>query len=161
MGRKHQDIIIIKKYANRRLYNTQTSTYITLDDLYTMIRKGEQFQVQDAKTGKDITHAVLIQIIFDHESEGYNLLPTSFLLQIIRLYDHGLREAFSGYLEMSMNYFLHNQEQFEKLTHGSFPNFQPFPSFEKTMEDIARQHITLMGKTMDMFSGLGDTGEKK
>src|SRR6201990_329658 len=95
--------IVIKKYANRRLYNTGTSTYVTLDDLAQMVKRGEDFAVQDAKTGDDITHSVLTQIIFEQESKnGNTLLPISFLRQLISYYGDQMQSFVPSYLEQSM-----------------------------------------------------------
>ena len=104
--------VIIKKYANRRLYNTGTSTYVTLDDLAVMVKKGEDFTVQDAKSGEDITHSVLTQIIFEQESKtGNTLLPVSFLRQLISFYGDQLQMVVPSYLEQSMAALSEQQEQ--------------------------------------------------
>ena len=100
---------IIKKYANRRLYNTQSSSYITLDDLARMTREGEDFQVLDAKTGNDITHAILTQIIMDEEANGEQMLPVSFLRQLISMYGNSMQAMMPHYLEASMDNFRANQ----------------------------------------------------
>lgn len=112
------DAIIIKKYANRRLYNTATSSYITLEDLAKMVRENIEFQVLDAKTGDDITHSILTQIIMDEEANGGQMLPVSFLRQLIGMYGNSMQAMMPSYLEASMANFRDNQskirEAFEK-----------------------------------------------
>ena len=106
-----EDTIVIKKYANRRLYNTATSSYVTLDTLCAMVKDGQNFVVHDAKSGADITRSVLTQIIFEEESKGQNLLPISFLRQLIGLYGDSLQTMVPSYLESTMSAFAHNQDQ--------------------------------------------------
>ncbi|MEL7188087.1 MAG: polyhydroxyalkanoate synthesis repressor PhaR [Pseudomonadota bacterium] len=110
--------IIIKKYANRRLYNTSSSSYITLDDLAEMVRENVEFQVLDAKSGEDITHSILTQIIMDEEANGEQMLPVSFLRQLIGMYGNSMQGLMPSYLEASMENFRTNQgkirEAFEK-----------------------------------------------
>src|SRR3954447_3294156 len=117
--------IKIKKYANRRLYNTGTSTYVTLEDLATMVKSGEDFAVEDAKSGEDITRSVLAQIIFEQENkEGQNLLPINFLRQLIRFYGDSMQMLVPRYLEVSIDSFTREQEKFrQQLTQafGSAP----------------------------------------
>lgn len=112
------DTIIIKKYANRRLYNTSSSSYITLEDLAKMVRENIDFQVLDAKSGDDITHSILTQIIMDEEANGGQMLPVSFLRQLIGMYGNSMQNLMPSYLEASMNNFRQNQtkirEAFEK-----------------------------------------------
>ena len=105
------DTVVIKKYANRRLYNTQSSSYITLDDLARMVREGVDFQVLDAKTGNDITHSILTQIIMDEESNGGQMLPVSFLRQLIGMYGNSMQAMMPSYLEASMANFRDNQSK--------------------------------------------------
>ena len=111
--------IIIKKYANRRLYNTQTSNYITLDFLAEMTRNDEDFTVVDAKTGEDITHNVLTQIIVDEESSGKKMLPVKFLRQLISMYGNSMQSLMPSYLEASMDNFRKNQKQFQEAVEGA------------------------------------------
>ncbi|WP_417590383.1 polyhydroxyalkanoate synthesis repressor PhaR [Parasphingorhabdus sp.] len=111
--------IIIKKYANRRLYNTQTSNYITLDFLAEMTRNDEDFIVVDAKTGDDITHNVLTQIIVDEESSGKQMLPVKFLRQLISMYGNSMQSLMPSYLEASMDNFRKNQKQFQEAVEGA------------------------------------------
>jgi polyhydroxyalkanoate synthesis repressor PhaR len=108
--RSGDDTVIIKKYANRRLYNTQSSSYITLDDLARMTREGVDFQVLDAKTGADITHAILTQIIMEEESSGEQMLPVSFLRQLIAMYGNSMQSLMPHYLEASMQNFQANHK---------------------------------------------------
>lgn len=111
--------ITIKKYANRRLYNTQTSNYITLDFLAEMTRSDIDFVVVDAKTGNDITHNVLTQIIVDEESSGQNMLPVNFLRQLISMYGNSMQSLMPSYLEASMDNFRKNQKQFQEAVEGA------------------------------------------
>ncbi len=122
--------VIIKKYANRRLYNTETSSYITLEHLAAMTREHRDFKVVDAKTDDDITHNVLTQIIMDEESRGQTLLPVSFLRQLITLYGDSMQAMVPGYLEASMDSFRRNQEQFKTAVEGAFAH-SPFAEIAK------------------------------
>ncbi|MBO9624459.1 MAG: polyhydroxyalkanoate synthesis repressor PhaR [Sphingomonas sp.] len=122
--------VIIKKYANRRLYNTETSSYITLDHLAAMTREGRDFKVVDAKTDEDITHNVLTQIIMEEEARGQTMLPVSFLRQLIALYGDSMQAMVPGYLEASMESFRRNQEQFKSAVEGAFAN-SPFAEIAK------------------------------
>lgn len=106
--------IIIKKYANRRLYNTDTSSYITLDDLAKMVRENVDFQVLDAKSGDDITHTILTQIIVEEESSGTHMLPVSFLRDLISMYGNSMQAMMPSYLEASMANFRKNREQLQQ-----------------------------------------------
>ncbi|RME97099.1 MAG: polyhydroxyalkanoate synthesis repressor PhaR, partial [Alphaproteobacteria bacterium] len=110
-SRGDDDVIVIKKYANRRLYNTAKSSYVTLDHLAQMVRDGQEFVVRDAKSGEDITRSVLTQIIFEAETKGASMLPTNFLRDIISLYGDSLQSVVPGYLEASMETFRKNQER--------------------------------------------------
>jgi polyhydroxyalkanoate synthesis repressor PhaR len=122
--------VIIKKYANRRLYNTETSSYITLDHLATMTREGRDFKVVDARSDEDITHNVLTQIIMEEEQRGQTMLPVSFLRQLISLYGDSMQAMVPGYLEASMESFRRNQEQFKTAVEGAFAN-SPFAEIAK------------------------------
>jgi len=122
--------VIIKKYANRRLYNTETSSYITLEHLAAMTREHRDFKVVDAKTDDDITHNVLTQIIMEEESRGQTLLPVSFLRQLITLYGDSMQAMVPGYLEASMDSFRRNQEQFKTAVEGAFAH-SPFAEIAK------------------------------
>jgi polyhydroxyalkanoate synthesis repressor PhaR len=122
--------VIIKKYANRRLYNTETSSYITLDHLAAMTREGRDFKVVDAKSDEDITHNVLTQIIMEEESRGQTMLPVNFLRQLISMYGDSMQAMVPGYLEASMESFRRNQEQFKSAVEGAFAN-SPFAEMAK------------------------------
>lgn len=143
--------IVIKKYANRRLYNTAKSSYVTLDDLSHMVRAGDDFRVFDAKSGEDITRSVLTQIIFEQEAkEGQNMLPTNFLRQLIRLYGDTLQSVVPGYLEASMETFSRNQERLR----DAFVANPAMASFET----LARSNMEWMERAMRMFGGLPASG---
>ncbi len=134
-------IVIIKKYANRRLYNTETSSYITLDHLATMTREGRDFKVVDAKTDEDITHNVLTQIIMEEESRGETMMPVNFLRQLISMYGDSMQTMVPGYLEASMDSFRRNHDQFKSAVEGAFAN-SPFADIAKrnlAMFDVAAQ----------------------
>ncbi len=122
--------VIVKKYANRRLYNTETSSYITLDHLAAMTREGRDFKVIDAKSEEDITHNVLTQIIMEEESRGQTMLPVSFLRQLISMYGDSMQAMVPGYLEASMDSFRRNQAQFKTAVEGAFAN-SPFAEIAK------------------------------
>ena len=122
--------VIIKKYANRRLYNTESSSYITLDHLAAMTRQGRDFKVVDAKTDEDITHNVLTQIIMEEESRGQTMLPVNFLRQLIAMYGDSMQAMVPGYLEASMDSFRRNHDQFKSAVEGAFAN-SPFAEIAK------------------------------
>jgi polyhydroxyalkanoate synthesis repressor PhaR len=140
--------IVIKKYANRRLYNTATSSYVTLEDLSAMVKAGGEFVVVDAKTGEDITRSVLTQIIVEEEQKGHNLLPISFLRQLIAFYGDSMQWLVPRYLEHSMKSFARNQEQMRKNLHDAFGGLFPFGG----LEEMGKQNMALFEKTMKMFS---------
>ena len=123
-------VVVIKKYANRRLYNTETSSYITLEHLAVMTRAGRDFKVIDAKSEEDITHNVLTQIIMEEESRGQTMLPVSFLRQLIAMYGDSMQAMVPGYLEASMDSFRRNQEQFKSAVEGAFAH-TPFAEIAK------------------------------
>jgi polyhydroxyalkanoate synthesis repressor PhaR len=139
---------VVKKYANRRLYNTATSSYVTLDELSRMVRAGRHFVVYDAKTGEDLTRSILTQIILEEDSKGRNLLPINFLRQLIGYYDDSLRAFLPRYLELSMENFAANQEQIRRYIEGTFGQFFPLGQFE----DMARQNMALFQRAATMFT---------
>jgi polyhydroxyalkanoate synthesis repressor PhaR len=145
--------VTIKQYANRRLYNTESSSYATLDQLCDMVKEGRDFVVYDAKTGDDITRAVLTQIILEQEGKGENLLPVSFLRQVISFYDDGLGVVLSKYLEQSMKAFAGNQEKIRNLMRGTFSEFMPMSQFEAW----GRHNLAFFESTLDMFKSEGKT----
>src|SRR5262245_2084214 len=108
---KERETVVIKKYANRRLYDTETSAYITLEDLCQRVKEGKNFVVLDAKTNQDLTRQVLTQIIFEQETKGFQLLPTTFLRDVIRFYDNKMNAVLQPYLEASMKSFINNQDR--------------------------------------------------
>jgi polyhydroxyalkanoate synthesis repressor PhaR len=137
----------IKKYANRRLYNTGTSTYVTLEDLAAMVKNGEDFLVYDAKTGDDITRSVLAQIIFEQENKaGQNLLPTTFLRQLIRFYGDSMQMVVPKYLEQSIDTLTREQEKFRKQISSAFSG-GPFAP----LEEQVRRNMELFERTFSMF----------
>ncbi len=140
--------VTIKKYANRRLYNTATSSYVTLDHLCQMVKDGTDFVVYDAKTGEDITRSVLTQIIVEEESKGQNLLPISFLRQLISFYGDNLQWLVPRYLEHSMKSFARNQEEMRKYMHDALGGLFPFGQFE----EMGKQNMALFERAMKMFS---------
>jgi polyhydroxyalkanoate synthesis repressor PhaR len=116
------DTVIIKKYANRRLYNTRSSSYITLDHLAKMTREGIDFKVLDAKTGTEITHQILTQIIMEEEASGEQMLPVNFLRQLISMYGNSMQGLLPHYLEASMDHFRTNQQKLHKAFEESLGN---------------------------------------
>ncbi len=116
---KDGETVIIKKYANRRLYNTRTSSYITLDHLAQMVKENVEFQVLDAKTGTDLTHTILTQIIMEEEATGTQMLPTNFLRQLISMYGNSMQSLLPGYLDASMDHFRENQLKLRKAIEES------------------------------------------
>ncbi|MFO0995796.1 MAG: polyhydroxyalkanoate synthesis repressor PhaR [Alphaproteobacteria bacterium] len=146
--------ITIKKYANRRLYNTATSSYVTLDDLCQMVKQGVEFTVFDAKTGDDITRSVLTQIIVEEEGKGQNLLPISFLRQLIGFYGDSLQGLVPRYLEQSMRAFIHNQERMRQYVQSTLGGMFPFAQFE----EMGKQNMAMMEQAMKMFSPFGGEG---
>ena len=143
--------VVVKKYANRRLYNTESSSYITLDNLADMVRLGRDFVVYDAKTGEDITRGVLTQIIVEQEAKGRALLPTGFLRQLIGFYGDQMQSLVPRYLEQAMAAFAQQQEQVRtamQKTMGSIGTIFPFGN----MEEVGRQNMAMMERAFSMFS---------
>ena len=146
---KSEEPITIKKYANRRLYNTGTSTYVTLEDLATMVKSGEDFLVYDAKSGDDITRQVLAQIIFEQENKaGQNLLPTTFLRQLIRFYGDSMQMLVPRYLEQSIDTLTREQEKFRTQMTQAFGGMAPFAT---PLEEQVRRNMELFERTFSMF----------
>src|SRR5271165_1239608 len=145
---KSEEPVVIKKYANRRLYNTGTSTYVTLEDLAGMVKNGEDFIVYDAKTGEDITRSVLTQIIFEQENKGgQNLLPIAFLRQLIRFYGDSMQMLVPRYLEVSIESLTREQAKFrEQMSHafgvGAFPS----------LEEQVRRNMDMFERAFAMFA---------
>ncbi|NBB83667.1 MAG: polyhydroxyalkanoate synthesis repressor PhaR [Alphaproteobacteria bacterium] len=144
--------IKIKKYANRRLYNTATSSYVTLDHLSQMVKEGKDFIVEDAKTHEDITRSVLTQIIVEEENKGQHLLPISFLRQLISLYGDNLQWMVPNYLEYSMQAFSRNQDQIRQYFQETMTGIFPFG----TLEEMSKQQMAIFERAMKMFSPFPD-----
>lgn len=146
---------VIKKYANRRLYHTGTSTYVTLEDLSTMVQNGEDFVVYDARSGDDITRSVLTQIIFEQENKAgaENLLPVAFLRQLIRFYGDSMRTMVPSFLEFSMASFAKDQDGLrEKFAQSFGPAV-----FQNAIEQQVRANMNFFGDAMKMFTGFAGT----
>ncbi|MEM5516068.1 polyhydroxyalkanoate synthesis repressor PhaR [Henriciella sp. AS95] len=143
-GHGSGDTVVIKKYANRRLYDTSTSSYVTLDHLAELVRKEVNFEVLDAKTGEDLTRAVLTQIIFERETKGDGALPLSFLRQLIGFYGGGSQSMLPAWLDMSMNSFAASQEKLKKAMGGAHPM-----AFFETQ---ARRNMDMFEQAMKMFT---------
>jgi len=143
--------VVVKKYANRRLYDTRSSSYITLDNLAEMVRQGRDFVVYDAKTGEDITRGVLTQIIVEEEGKGRSLLPTAFLRQLIGFYGDQMQSLVPKYLEQAMAAFAQQQEQMRaamQKTIGSVGTLFPFGN----MEEVSRQNMAMMERAFSLFT---------
>jgi polyhydroxyalkanoate synthesis repressor PhaR len=140
--------VVVKKYANRRLYNTESSSYVTLDDLAGMVRNGRHFVVYDAKTGDDITRSVLTQIIVEEEAKGRSLLPTSFLRQIIGFYGDSMQALVPRYLENVMGAFSRQQDQVRRTVEQTMGGFNPFGG----LEEMGKQNMAMMERAMTLFA---------
>ena len=152
---KSDEPIKIKKYANRRLYNTGTSTYVTLEDLAVMVKAGEDFAVEDAKTGEDITRSVLAQIIFEQENkEGQNLLPINFLRQLIRFYGDSMQMMVPRYLEVSIDSLTREQEKFR----GQIAQTFGLGGFG-AIEEQVRRNMEMFERTFSMFTPFARQGQ--
>jgi polyhydroxyalkanoate synthesis repressor PhaR len=156
-GTTSQPPVVVKKYANRRLYNTESSSYITLDTLADMVRAGRDFVVYDARTGDDITRSVLTQIIVEEESKGRALLPTTFLRQLIGFYGDSLGGMVPRYLEHTMSAIARQQEQMRQAMHQTMGNLLP-----PGLDEMRRQNIAMMERAMSLFTpfypGTRETG---
>lgn len=139
--------VVVKKYANRRLYNTESSCYITLDNLAEMVRQGRDFVVYDAKTGEDITRSVLTQIIVEEEGKGRALLPTAFLRQLIGFYGDQMQSLVPRFLEQAMGAFAQQQEQMRAAMQKTMGSMFPF-----NMEEVGRQNMAMMERAMSLFT---------
>jgi polyhydroxyalkanoate synthesis repressor PhaR len=149
-----REAVVIKKYANRRLYNTETSTYVTLEDLAKMVRGDRDFVVYDAKNGDDLTHAVLTQIIVEQESRegGQALLPIPFLRQLIRFYDDSIARMVPSYLQFSLEHLVKEQSRFREQFATAFTN--PAAAFE-FYQSQARQNMAMFEQAMSMWASFG------
>jgi polyhydroxyalkanoate synthesis repressor PhaR len=147
--------VVVKKYANRRLYNTESSSYITLDNLAEMVRQGRNFVVYDAKSGEDITRSVLTQIIVEEEGKGKAMLPTAFLRQLIGFYGDSVQGLVPRYLEQALAAFGHQQEQMRAAMQKSMGNFFAFGN----MEEVGRQNMAMMERALSLFTPFYRPGE--
>lgn len=155
--------VVVKKYANRRLYNTESSSYVTLEDLAGMVRQGRDFVVYDAKSGEDITRSVLTQIIVEEEAKGRNLLPESFLRQLIGFYGDSLQAVVPKYLEAAMAGFARQQEQMRRSMEQAMGGFMPFqgsfPASFPGFEEMGKQNMAMIERAMSLFAPFrGDAG---
>lgn len=162
----HVEPIVIKKYANRRLYNTDTSTYVTLEDLCDMVKAGSEFIVYDAKSGEDLTRQILTQIIFEQESRGQNLLPIGFLRSLIGFYDDSIRDVLPHYLDSSMQSFMGNQEKMREYLGGmsNLGGLNSVNPFASQMEELSKQNMEMFTRAFSMFNPFvagTDTTKKK
>lgn len=153
-----REAVVIKKYANRRLYNTETSTYVTLEDLAKMVRGDRDFVVYDAKNGDDLTHAVLTQIIVEQESRegGQALLPIPFLRQLIRFYDDSIARMVPSYLQFSLEHLAKEQNRFREQFASAFSN--PAAAFDFYQQQ-ARQNMAMFEQAMSMWASFGTPGK--
>jgi len=140
--------VVVKKYANRRLYNTESSSYITLDNLAEMIRQGRDFVVYDAKSGEDITRGVLTQIIVEEEGKGRAMLPTGFLRQLIGFYGGNMQNLVPRYLEQAITAFADQQQQVRETMQQTMGRMFPFGN----MEEVSRQNVAMMERAMSLWA---------
>ncbi len=140
--------VVVKKYANRRLYNTESSSYITLENLAEMVRIGRDFVVYDAKSGDDITRGVLTQITVEEEGKGQNLLPTNFLRQLIGMYGGQMQGLVPKYLEHAMTSFAQQQDQMRAAMQKTMGSLFPFGN----IEEVGRQNMAMMERAFSMFT---------
>jgi polyhydroxyalkanoate synthesis repressor PhaR len=153
-GKTRDGVVVIKKYANRRLYNTATSAYVTLEDLAQMVREGVEFVVYDAKTNDELTRQILTQIIFEEESRGEALLPVQFLRQLIGFYGNSMQAVLPSYLEMSLDSFSRQQEQLRTQFTRTFAG-TPGGGL---MEEAVRQNMAMFERAMKIFPGMAGYG---
>lgn len=153
-GKTRDGMVVIKKYANRRLYNTATSAYVTLEDLAQMVREGVEFVVYDAKTNDELTRQILTQIIFEEESRGEALLPVQFLRQLIGFYGNSMQAVLPSYLEMSLDSFSRQQEQLRTQFTRTFAG-TPGGGL---MEEAVRQNMAMFERAMKIFPGMAGYG---
>ena len=145
--------IIIKKYANRRLYNTSTASFVTLDDLHEMVKAGTRFTVIDAQSSSDITCSVLAQIIADEENRGHNMLPPNYLRQVLKLYNDGIGPQLSAYLETSLDTFTANQQQMIAQMARVFGS----PDTMENWAEVGRRNMEMFQQSFNMFARDGQT----
>lgn len=143
--------IVIKKYANRRLYDTETSSYVTLEDLCVMVKQDKAFVVRDAKTGEDLTRQILTQIILEQELKGSGMMPPDFLRGVIRMHDEQMGAMMQHYLDSSMKAFAANQDTFRDYVQKGVERFNTLSPIAQ-MEELSKRNMDLMQKTMQMFN---------
>lgn len=162
--KKKDDIIVVKKYANRRLYDTGRSSYVTLDDLCEMIKEGQEFVVQDAKTTEDLTQQVLTQIIVEQEGRGgQTMLPPNFLRTLIKFYGDGMQGLVPNYLEQALQNFVNHQETLRSSMSKSFTGLMPGMAMVPgagAFEELNRKNMEMFSQTINMFSPLRAFGVK-
>lgn len=158
-SRSDDDVIIVKKYANRRLYNTATSSYVTLENLCRMVKDGKEFTVRDAKTGKDITGSVLTQIIFEEEGKGQNLLPIRFLRQLIRFYGDNMQTLVPSYLQMSMDMLSREQSRLKERLSNAFGGREQLGQFEEQIRQNFSKFENAL-RTLSPFGSRASTPER-
>ena len=150
---EENEVVTIKKYANRRLYNTASSSYVTLDHLCQMVKDDVDFVVYDAKTGEDITRSVLTQIIVEEESKGQSLLPIGFLRHLISFYGDNMQTMLlPRYLDVSMQSFTENREKMRTYMEDTFGTVFPFNGFE----EMSKQNMAMFERAMHFFSPFGE-----
>jgi polyhydroxyalkanoate synthesis repressor PhaR len=149
--------IIIKKYANRRLYNTSTASFVTLDNLHEMVKSGTRFTVVDAQSGADITCSVLAQIIADEENRGHNMLPPNYLRQVLKLYNEGIGPQLSAYLEQSLDTFTANQQQMIAQMARVFGNSDAMENWA----EVGRRNMEMFQQSFNMFAAQNASGAAK
>lgn len=147
--KKKDDVIVVKKYANRRLYDTGRSSYVTLDDLCEMIKEGQEFVVQDAKTADDLTQQVLTQIIVEQESRGQSMLPPNFLRTLIKFYGDGMQGLVPNYLEQALQNFVQHQETLRSSMSKSFTTMMPGTG---AFEELNRKNMEMFNQTLAMLT---------
>ncbi len=153
MSKTQDEPVKIKKYANRRLYNTASSSYVTLDDLAALVKDGVEFVVTDAKSGEDITRSVLTQIIFEAENRGQNMLPLSFLRQLIGLYGDSLQNIVPNYLEHSMRAFAENEKQMRRQVADAMGGMFQFPDVER----IGQRNMEMFQRALQIWTPFAPT----
>lgn len=145
--------LIIKKYANRRLYNTATAEFVTLSDLHVLVKEGVEFVVRDAKSGADLTGSILAQIVADEENKGNNVFSTDYLRQILKLYGDGIGTDLTSFLEQSIDTFAKNQQQAVEQMQNMFGGGETM----EQLAEISRNNIEMFQKSMGMFGGAGNS----
>lgn len=165
MSRKNDssEPIIIKKYANRRLYDTETSSYVTLEDLCRMVKEDKPFVVRDAKTNEDLTRQILTQIILEQELKGVNIMPVDFLRDVIRTHDEQVSAMMQSYLETSMKMFTRNQDRFQQYWEQGMANLTQHSPLTQ-MEEIGKRNMEIFQKSLEMFNPaqfFTDEGKKR